>query len=167
MFGTNLLQSIVRSDLYILIAAILTALLFILCLWLARKNTGRTVKWRIRDNVDFSLDINKELTVFYSLFTTMISLFPLLGMFGTVTALLGLDLSAGDLDGVKGNFFDALTSTAWGIIFSVVYKVLHALFADFIEDQIRDSRQVSSGGDSVPERSGESADEDASTRDGK
>lgn len=142
MFAEKLLHSIVRGDVYILIAAVVTALVLALMLWVARKNAKRTVRWRIVNNVDFSLDINKTLTVAYSLFTTLISLFPLLGMFGTVVALLGLDLSAGELDAVKGSFFDALTSTAWGIIFSVVFKLVHAFVADFIERQIADSASV-------------------------
>lgn len=58
----------------------------------------------------------------------MISIFPLLGMLGTVIGLLGLDLASGDMDNIKNNFFIALTSTAWGIIFSVIFKVAHACF---------------------------------------
>ena len=55
------------------------------------------------------------LEILYALFTTMITIFPLLGMFGTVAGLLGLDFD--DLENIKNNFFVALTSTAWGIIF--------------------------------------------------
>ena len=142
MFVSKLLYSIVHNDVYILITAIVTAVLLAFALWVAKKNTKRDAEWRIKNNVDFSLDINNTLTVSYSLFTTLISLFPLLGMFGTVVALLGLDLSAGELEGVKGSFFDALTSTAWGIIFSVVFKIVHSLVADFIEKQIALSAEV-------------------------
>ena len=142
MFVSKLLHSIVGSDVYILIAAVVTAVLLAFALWVAKKNTKRDAEWQIKNNVDFSLDINRTLTVTYSLFTTLISLFPLFGMFGTVVALLGLDLSAGELEGVKGSFFDALTSTAWGIIFSVIFKIAHALVADFIEKQIVSSAEV-------------------------
>ncbi|MBQ5335038.1 MAG: MotA/TolQ/ExbB proton channel family protein [Oscillospiraceae bacterium] len=70
----------------------------------------------------------RRLSIVYTLFTTFISIFPLLGMFGTVQALVGLDLT-GEMEGVKQHFFEALTSTAWGIIFAVIFKVLHAAFA--------------------------------------
>ena len=56
----------------------------------------------------------------YNMFITLITLFPLLGMFGTVAALLSLDLT-GEIEQIKGNFFNALTSTAWGIVFSVLF----------------------------------------------
>jgi len=70
----------------------------------------------------------------YTLFVTIISLFPLLGMLGTVNGLLGLDLANGDMENIKVNFFAALTSTAWGIIFSVIFKILHAFQVDKCED---------------------------------
>ena len=79
----------------------------------------------------------------YTLFVTFISIFPLLGMFGTVCGLLGLDLSAGDMENIKNNFFMALTSTAWGIIFSVIFKIVHAYYADDIEEQIEIAKKLS------------------------
>ena len=72
----------------------------------------------------------------------MISIVPLLGMFGTVRGLLGMDLAGGDSALIKGNFFGALTSTAWGIVFSVTFKLVHALVRDHIENQIERSRQM-------------------------
>lgn len=91
----------------------------------------------------FSKFLNSWLNVTYTLFITFISIFPLLGMLGTVMALLGLDLSVGDMTNIKNNFFDALTSTAWGIIFSVFFKIIHAPFANYIENQIEDSKKMS------------------------
>ena len=64
---------------------------------------------------------------------TLISFFPLLGMLGTVTALLKLDLTEAN-DSVKNNFFDALTSTAWGIVFSLIFKGMNAFIETDIED---------------------------------
>ena len=75
----------------------------------------------------------------YTIFLTIISIFPLLGMLGTVFGLLGLDLACGD---IKNNFFIALTSTAWGIIFSVFYKILDAVFLEDIESQIESVRSL-------------------------
>lgn len=93
-------------------------------------------------NCKFSKYLCQQLKVLYTLFITSISIFPLLGMFGTVIGLLGLDLSTGDMENIRTNFFIALTSTAWGIIFSVIFKVLHALIADYVEEQIELSKKL-------------------------
>ena len=139
----KLIPSISSNDFYIAIAAIVTLLLLGLSLLFARAIEKRLVQWRAKRNVSFSKFLNSALNVAYTLFTTFISLFPLLGMFGTVMALLGLDLSAGDMENIKNNFFNALTSTAWGIIFSVLFKIVHAPFANYIENQIEDSKKMS------------------------
>ena len=75
------------------------------------------------------------LDILYTLAITLISLFPLLGMFGTVKALLELDMSQ-EMSALKEHFFSALTSTAWGIIFSVIFKIINSLFQPYIENQI-------------------------------
>ena len=139
----KLLQSISSNDYYLGIAAIITLVLLVLSLIFARAISKRLVMWRANRNVSFSRFLNSSLNISYTLFTTFISLFPLLGLFGTVTALLGLDLSAGDMVNIKNNFFNALTSTAWGIIFSVLFKLVHAPFANYIENQIEDSKKMS------------------------
>lgn len=77
----------------------------------------------------------------YTVFITLISVFPLLGMLGTVIALLSLDLS-GDTEALKGNFFQALDTTMWGIIFAVIFKVINAFFQPFIEAQIEKSKNL-------------------------
>ena len=59
-------------------------------------------------------------------------------MLGTVFGLLGLDLTNGDMSNIRDNFFIALTSTAWGIIFSVFFKIFDALLNEDVED-INDS----------------------------
>ncbi len=84
------------------------------------------------------------LDVIYTLFITIISLFPLLGMFGTVKSLIGLGgvfQAGGDVGGIKSEFFLALTSTALGIIFSVIFKMINALFQPFVENQIDKARK--------------------------
>lgn len=74
----------------------------------------------------------------HRVFLTILSIFPLLGMLGTVFGLLGLDLTNGDMSNIRDNFFIALTSTAWGIIFSVFFKIFDALLNEDVED-INDS----------------------------
>lgn len=85
----------------------------------------------------YSNFIYKALTLSYSLFVTLITIFPLLGMFGTVRALLSLNL--GDettILNARNSFFDALTSTAWGIIFAIIFKVVNAVISKHAEDNI-------------------------------
>ena len=90
------------------------------------------------DRVDRIFDSYRKINTEYTLFITFISIFPLLGMLGTVLALLGLDMSSAEaISNAKNNFFGALTSTAWGIIFAVAFKIVNAkLFAD-AEDLIQ------------------------------
>ena len=142
-FIKKLIPSLFSNDFYIAITALVTLGLLVLSLLFAKAIAKHTLMWRAKRNVTFSRFLNFWLNVFYALFVTCISLFPLLGMLGTVMALLGLDLSVGDMTNIKNNFFDALTSTAWGIIFSVFFKLIHAPFANYIENQIEDSKKMS------------------------
>ena len=68
----------------------------------------------------------------YSVFINLISIFPLLGMLGTVAALLNLNFEEMNND-VTANFFSALTSTFWGAIFGMLFKILDAIPNYFVE----------------------------------
>ncbi len=94
---------------------------------------------------ELKVSIYYWLDISYTLFITIISLFPLLGMFGTVKSLIGLGeifQTSDDMNGIKSEFFLALTSTAFGIIFSVIFKVINAFFQPFIENQIEKARKI-------------------------
>lgn len=69
---------------------------------------------------------------FYGFFVNLVSIFPLLGMIGTVLALLSLDLSA-DNGSITSNFFGALTSTFWGAVFGTVFKIADSAVSTRIE----------------------------------
>ena len=116
--------SIWGNDLYIGVAAILELIIGVFSIGFAvatsKNSKPESCYW---------------LSIPYTLFITGITIFPLLGMFGTVKALIELDLSA-DLADIKQHFFDALTSTAWGILFSVFFKTFNAVFQPFIDKQI-------------------------------
>lgn len=80
----------------------------------------------------------KSLNRNYTVFVTVVSIFPLLGMFGTVIALLSIDMSNVDaLNSAKTSFFDALTSTVWGLIFAIVFKFVNACAFSDVEDLIQ------------------------------
>ena len=75
-----------------------------------------------KQTVDDLKDTLKKANRSYTLFVNFISIFPLLGILGTVWALLGVAVGDG-LEASEDNFLMALTSTAWGVIFSMVFKV--------------------------------------------
>ena len=111
-------------------------------IFMARAIKSRINEWEKNRNKPFSKFLVHWLSRFYTLFTTTITIFPLLGMLGTVCGLLGLDLATGDMSNIKNNFFLALTSTAWGIIFSVIFKMMNALISDEVEEQIENAKRL-------------------------
>ncbi len=74
---------------------------------------------------------------FYSLFVNITGIFPLLGILGTVVSLLGL---VSDMENVTGNFYGALTSTFWGLIFAIVFKFLDGVISPETENNERNVR---------------------------
>lgn len=67
----------------------------------------------------------------YSLFVNLTGIFPLLGILGTVISLLGM---VGDMTNVQDNFYGALTSTFWGLVFAIIFKFLDGIISAKIED---------------------------------
>lgn len=71
----------------------------------------------------------------YSIFINLTAIFPLLGILGTVVSLLPMVANLSDM---QQNFFAALTSTFWGLVFAIVFKLLDGfLLASVIEDNAR------------------------------
>jgi len=138
-----MIESITRNDFLILLSAILCAVFGLLTLLETSSIKKKVSTWKKESNKPFSKHMYGRARVWYTLFVTFISIFPLLGMLGTVAGLLGLDLTNGDMENIKNNFFLALTSTAWGIIFSVLFKIGHALVADGIEEQLEVAKKLS------------------------
>lgn len=78
------------------------------------------------------MEIHFNQDKYYGWFVNMVSIFPLLGMIGTVLALLSLDLSA-DNGSITNNFFGALTSTFWGAVFGTGFKLADSAVSTKIE----------------------------------
>ena len=57
-------------------------------------------------------------------------------MLGTVLALLSLDITGGATEELKANFFLALDTTAWGLVFSIAFKVANSFLQTTIETAI-------------------------------
>ena len=67
---------------------------------------------------------------YYTMFTNLTGIFPLLGILGTVISLLPM---VQDIANMQSNFFVALTSTLWGLIFAIFFKVLDGMLSPRIE----------------------------------
>lgn len=77
------------------------------------------------------VDMRKKTSSLYSVFVNLTGIFPLLGILGTVTSLLNL---VADTSDITGNFYGALTSTFWGLVFAVIFKFLDGIISAKIED---------------------------------
>ena len=134
----DIMTGSIGENLFIIIAAVFAVTFLavsVILAWIIHKDFESDGGKNLKNKMYYLLDI------IYTLFVTIISIFPLLGMFGTVAALLSLDMS-GDLSEIRNNFFFALTSTAWGIIFSIGGKIINALCQPFIENQIARAKKI-------------------------
>ena len=134
----------VGTDWYIFVsAAICVACLVVIRL--SNKKIDRSFELWKSENY-YSNFIYKALTLSSSIFVTLITIFPLLGMFGTVKSLLALNfMDENAILNARNSFFDALTSTAWGIIFAVIFKVINAVISKHTEDNIEKISGLISG----------------------
>lgn len=146
-FWSIMLESL-PDNWYIMVAAAI-AIFFLICSLVIGssidKNFERSNEKLLKSNI-YSWD-----SVCYEFFITIISFFPLLGMFGTVKALINLGPifqsmesvtgTESSMNSLKSDFFLALTSTAWGIICSVIFKCINALVQTKIENQIAKAKK--------------------------
>lgn len=77
------------------------------------------------------VNMRKKTSSLYSVFINLTGIFPLLGILGTVTSLLGL---VADFSDITSNFYGALTSTFWGLVFAIIFKFLDGIISAKIED---------------------------------
>lgn len=126
-FLDKIVDSMFGENTYILLAAVITSVCLATALFMKHhiQHAGHPKKSN-------NLFLYRIMRVLYEVFLTGITIFPLLGLFGTVKALLSLDF-ANDLAGAQSKFFDALTSTACGIIFAVLFKFINAWVAPSFE----------------------------------
>lgn len=98
----------------------------------AIENLKKTTKEKEPLSIQELLDGREKMNKYYARFINFTTMFPLLGMLGTVWALIPMVNTIGNAN--TSNFFSALTSTAWGIIAAMVYKGLDATVSYKIED---------------------------------
>lgn len=122
---------------------------FSLCLFgfvMALVKTSRFGKKTLKGSeAAFRKKLYYWLDVPYTVFIVLISLFPLMGMLGTVSALLTLDIS-GATEDLKANFFQALDTTGLGLVLAILFKLLNAFFQPRIEECIAKAKKLLENG---------------------
>lgn len=77
--------------------------------------------------------------ILYTWYTNITAIFPLLGILGTVAALIK---EFDDIEGLTGNFMVALSTTFWGILFAILFKGIDAVVSGPMERIIEDTNYV-------------------------
>ena len=78
--------------------------------------------------------LRKRSESLYSVVVNLSAIFPLLGILGPVISLLPM---VSNLSDMQTNFFAALTSTFWGLVFAILFKFLDGFLASRMEDNSR------------------------------
>ena len=142
-----ILKNLLGFDLIIFVAAALNGV----CYYLARRNANalyrklhmivfvpsrrsdpESVSRAIRDiDEEQVVAMRKRSESLYSVYVNVTAIFPLLGILGTVVSLLPM---VSELADMQTNFFAALTSTFWGLVFAILFKLLDGFLASRMED---------------------------------
>ena len=70
-----------------------------------------------------------SLCSFHEVIAQLIPLFPLMGILGTVSGMIGeLNSTAGDMTAMLGSLQGALNSTYWGLVFAIVLKFVDSVW---------------------------------------
>lgn len=139
------------GNMSIIAVAIINGIIFV-CTWKSEKNieksfnpTGNSVR---KVNPDIGWDNKKILKLqkkyqtlinSYTWYTNITAIFPLLGILGTVAALVK---EFDDIEGLTGNFMVALSTTFWGISFAIIFKGIDAMVSGPMEMIIEDANYV-------------------------
>lgn len=74
----------------------------------------------------------------YTVFVNAAAVFPLLGILGTVWALIEIQGVTGSMN---DNFLAALTSTFWGLIFSIIFKAEQTPIEAWLDNGMREAER--------------------------
>ena len=77
----------------------------------------------------------------YSLFTNFITIFPLLGLLGTVISLV-MVAGEGGFENAHDSFMMSLTSTFWGVVFAIGFKLCDATVSAQVEQLNNDANRI-------------------------
>lgn len=106
-------------------------------LWQAdiRKDENTSGK-RLIDKEIIALRNKAEL--WYTWYVNISAIFPLLGILGTVIALIGMQ---GDVMTADSSFLLALTSTFWGLVFSIIFKSVQTVIEARLDEGVREAER--------------------------
>ena len=82
--------------------------------------------------------LRNKAELWYTWYVNISAIFPLLGILGTVIALIGMQGEAMTAD---SSFLLALTSTFWGLIFSITFKSLQTLIEAKLDEGVREAER--------------------------
>lgn len=109
---------------------------------------------RVKSNAHNKLDLNamkhmrSEELKYYNIFDAINHAFPMLGMLGTILALLSmLNLAT---DQIVLQFTSALTSTFWGLVCALVFKGFDAVLRTKVEQNEENLKLILERIDSYP-----------------
>jgi len=94
--------------------------------------TETTKREKNRLTANELLEYREQMNRSYAFFSNFTTMFPLLGMLGTVISLIPMVNLIGSE--TTGAFFAALTSTFWGIVAALIFKFLDSFISYKIED---------------------------------
>ncbi len=92
-----------------------------------KSNTTKGKKLSTNELIETRTEMNRS----YAFYSNITSAFPLLGMLGTVISLLNMSNTIGTE--ATTNFYAALTSTMYGVIFAMIFKLLDSTISYKIE----------------------------------
>ncbi len=101
------------------------------------KKCGRIDDPEQTDMKNLCHDLNRN----YIVFSNFISLYPLLGMLGTVLSLITMN-GSGDMQQLRSSFFTALITTAAGLVFAIVFKIIHSVYEARIEEHLQKAERL-------------------------
>ena len=113
---------------------------------------------RVKGKEESKLDLNQLIGMradeihYYSIFTSINSAFPMLGMLGTILSLLRMvELTQQE---VTISFTVALTSTFWGLVFALAFKAVDAMLQPMVEQNRENLKMLLERVDLYSEREG-------------
>lgn len=131
-FVVMVIQSLWGFNWYIAVVAFVAVICLAICLY---------ASWSVKEPCSRRSFLG--LRFFNKMFIALTSMFPQLGILGTVASLLLLNFDAlGSSNDVLAQFTNALTSTAAGLGFFILFNALYALFEDFIETKIEEAQRL-------------------------
>lgn len=147
-FASVLWKNFLTYDFLVFLFAIATAAMLLLTLkranalfnvmnkivYFPEKDSMRIVDDALKNVREFDVVyLRRKMMASYSLFSNFIMIFPLLGILGTVLSLLPMVTTLGQTQ-MQANFFSALTSTLWGLVFAIVFKAIDGYVSGRVED---------------------------------